>query len=212
MDFGSGAFARLSKYIKPCDLDFMFLSHTHDDHTCDLGVMTYYLARLGKRMRIYMPKPQTQFEMQRFANYTMFDYVYIDEQTPIKIQDINLTFYQMRHPVLNYAIRIEQGKNVLSYTGDTNTTDNIQNLLKGATVGLMDGCFLERDWGYNKPHLSGAMATKECAQAGAYCLITHLDANYNLNELLQECKSVNTKVEIVTEEKVYIIEDGEKKD
>src|SRR5690625_3694862 len=42
VDCGSGALAQLPKYLDPYDLDAVVLSHYHQDHSADIGVLQYY--------------------------------------------------------------------------------------------------------------------------------------------------------------------------
>src|SRR5690554_2082839 len=43
LDCGSGALSQLPKYVEPYDLDAVILTHYHNDHIADIGVLQYYM-------------------------------------------------------------------------------------------------------------------------------------------------------------------------
>lgn len=66
-------------------------------------------------------------------------------------------------PALMY--RLESAGKCLAFTGDTNTTEDLPALAKGADLLLADGLFPEAAWGAQKPHLSA----KLCAELAPGC-------------------------------------------
>lgn len=52
LDCGSGVFSRLISLCPPEELSAVLLTHLHADHSSDLGVMNYYLQRLGRELDV----------------------------------------------------------------------------------------------------------------------------------------------------------------
>ena len=52
LDFGSGAIANLQSVVDIKDIDYIFISHLHYDHTSDLLPLRYLLADKGKKINI----------------------------------------------------------------------------------------------------------------------------------------------------------------
>lgn len=206
LDFGAGAFSKLALRLQPKDLSFMILTHTHSDHTSDMGVMGYYLQRKNVKMTVYMPKPDREADALRFASYGNCEFVWIDETATIKKGGLKITFVKLRHPVTNYGVRVEYNGKVFVYTGDTNTCDNLFVLLKNADYALMDACFLHKDWGEQKPHLSAMLCARACEKSNVKLLMTHIDADYDENDLVKEAKAYHDDSLVVEEGKEYDLE------
>ena len=61
LDCGSGVFSRLISLCPPEELSAVHLTHLHADHSSDLGVMNYYLQRLGRELDVFLPVDAVRF-------------------------------------------------------------------------------------------------------------------------------------------------------
>ena len=192
LDCGEGVFSALRAFLSPEDLDFVVLSHFHYDHACDLGVLHYYLENRGRRGTVgkpvlFCPSDDSPFARSLSALST-FRAVAVTDGFSCEEEGISFSFFRMRHPVPTFGVRICSGGQTFAYSGDTNVTDTLIPLLEGASFALLDGAFLPRDKGENKPHMS----VDDCGRLARKCavksVISHFISDYDEAEVLAEIK------------------------
>lgn len=137
LDMGSGVLSRLIGKTDVKDLDGIFISHLHFDHTSDLLPFRYLLDETGTSVKIYTEKQENEWYKILFG-HPLFDVRNIKDGETIKIKDVSLTFYRMKHPSPDLAVRIESKRGVICYTGDTVFNDNLYKLLDGADLAVVD--------------------------------------------------------------------------
>lgn len=195
IDLGSGVFTALSSLMDPALLDGIILTHFHHDHCSDLGVLSYYLQTKGKRLKLYVPSPKDT-HVSWISHCPYFDVTVVDDGQKLSINGLSADFYLMNHPVSAYGVRIDDGKSIFSYTGDTNLCDNLDKLLSGANVALMDSAFLLSDWSPQKPHLSAHHCGLLSKKHGAKLLLTHLNPTKDKSLYLEEARTFTDNVEV----------------
>ena len=97
---------------------------------------------------------------------------------------------QVVHPVLAYALRVEAGGSVLTYSGDTGPCDALVEAAKGADLLLSEAAF--QTGGDNPPalHLTGAEAAAAATAAGAGRLVlTHIPPWHDKQVALAEARA-----------------------
>lgn len=207
LDVGAGAFSRLLNYIKPEDIDVIILSHFHFDHTSDIGVLIYYFQSLfvkghTKKPLVFCPEDGGALA-QTVIDCPYFDVNLVRGGEISMVEDIDLDFYEMRHPVQSVGVKISHGGKVFAYTGDTNTTESLDDIFFGSDLVLADGAFLEKDWNENLPHLCVESIVQLCNKYGNKSIISHINPKYSEEELRKSVKDSNC--EIAQEGKSYII-------
>lgn len=137
LDMGSGVLTRLIARVDVKDLDGIFVSHLHYDHTSDLLPFRYLLDETETHVKIYTEK-QTDEWYNILFGHPLFDVVDIKDGETIQIKDVKITFFRMKHPSPDLAIRLESKNGTICYTGDTVFNDNLYPLLNGADLAIVD--------------------------------------------------------------------------
>ena len=159
LDAGSGSFSRLCAILPPEKLNGIIISHSHYDHTADLGVYHYYFENLSKRgvpfikPRVYLFDDGSP-SLRPAVESPYFDVVNISDGAVFTHEGTELAFTRLYHPATDFGVKFRSENKVFCYTGDTNLCDPLENFVTSADVFLADGGFLSRDWSEKKPHLS----------------------------------------------------------
>ncbi|WKY45941.1 MBL fold metallo-hydrolase [Eubacteriaceae bacterium ES2] len=142
LDFGNGTFANLQKFLSIHEIDMIILSHLHPDHFSDLYVLRYALQNSGLKMPVYAPS-EPPLEAASLFYKDIYQIKNISEESKIEIDDINITFKKMKHPVLDFAIKIETPQKTFVYTGDTTYIEDLIDFSREVDALLIDAAFLE---------------------------------------------------------------------
>ena len=201
IDCGNGVLANLQKFIRFEELDAIILTHLHSDHISDMHVLKYAVQIKRKRghfdraIEVFAP-PEPVEEYGRLYVKDAFILKTIAEDTILKIGDFSITFAQMKHPSMDFAVKVECGGKKFVFSGDTSWTDKIISFSKGADLLMLDAGLLERDFAEGAPHLTAAQCGIAASEAGVKkLLLTHFWPDYDVNELLAEARRSFTNVE-----------------
>lgn len=172
LDFGNGTFANLQKHMNFKDIDLIICSHLHPDHFSDLYVLRYALQEKGLQIPLFVPpEPLLAFESLYYKE--VYAIQTLSEEISVKRDHLAISFRALRHPVLDYGIKITDGETTFLYTGDTADTPDLVDFARGVDVMLCDSTFLEDV--LSEKHLSVREACEIANEAGVKTLIlTHL--------------------------------------
>lgn len=188
-DFGSGILSRLTAVCPPENLDALFLSHWHFDHTSDLLPLIYRLEAAGKTLSLFAPPDDGSAVRAVVAGAGCFTLKDVRPGDEIRIGEALIRVGSARHPVPGVGFRVERDGVSFGYTGDTNTLPSLPDFYRDVDLLLADGLFPEERWDERKPHLSAALAARLASEAGARKLIlTHLNPVYAPELLLREAR------------------------
>lgn len=209
LDLGAGSFARLCRCIKPEDIDVIILSHFHLDHTSDIGVLIYYYQILfakghTKKPIVFCPEEGGPLA-EAVINCPYFNVNLVRGGEISMVDDIDLDFFEMRHPVPCVGVKISCEGKVLAYTGDTNVCDCLEDVFDGSDTVLADGAFLMRDWEISKPHLSVEHIVGFTNKYGNKSIISHINPKYTEEELQKAISGLGDRCLIAQEGKTYKI-------
>ncbi len=204
IDAGSGSLSRLVNSVSVDKLSFVILSHLHFDHTADMGVLSYALAfsKRKEKLNVYLPKFDCAV-LKMLESIKEFNLIFIEEGKVYSDSGLEFSFYEMTHPVLCYGVRILGDKSVFAYSGDTTVNDNIQKLVSGADLAVLDGAFLEKDYLDTKPHMSVKQASRYSRFTKGKVIVSHIGYAYSDSDVKEEIKNVSSNSEIAEEGKVY---------
>ena len=199
LDMGSGALGELHNITDPLAIDAVFLSHLHADHCLDL--CGYYVVRKyhppGAQPRIPVWGPVDT--ARRMAKAYDLDenpgmneeFDFIEYDGVVNFGPFTVTPYSVAHPVTAYALRVEAGGRVLTYSGDTGTCSGLEDAARGAHLFLAEAAFLE---GHHNPpdlHLTGREAGETALKAGVdRLLLTHIPAWHDKQIAMREAAEV----------------------
>ena len=169
LDMGAGTLAKLMNTTDIKDIDAIYISHLHFDHTSDLLPFRYLLDDLGLNIKILTQKEDSEWYRTLFT-HPKFDIINIDENTELDLNGLKLSFCLLSHPAKDYGIKI-RGEKTFVYTGDTVMCDNLYELVKGADAVLCD-CAKPAD--FKGPHMSSADAVKLHKETGVKIIATHI--------------------------------------
>ncbi|MFC4651510.1 MBL fold metallo-hydrolase [Lactococcus nasutitermitis] len=204
LDAGSRAVTELEHELAPTCLDAVILSHYHEDHIADLGVLRQYrqLYPRGKDwdgmiLPIYGHDENT-YEFAKLTLDGVSEGHAYDVVNGTKVGPFDITFLKTVHPVVNYAMRIVERKTgqVLIYTGDTGYFSELVDFSQNADLLLADVYFFE-DKEKMPNHLSSVEAGNIAHEAGVKKLVlTHLPQFGDLKKLYEEAQEAAGNVAV----------------
>lgn len=149
VDCGSSALIGLQRYGLPAkDIDAIFISHLHGDH---FGGIPYILLEgcfaSKRKSPLLLVGPaglQERVEAACEALYrgTLSDgygfpvnYLTLDPQHPLSYGPLRVSCFPVNHgSSLAYGLKISTGEKTISYTGDSEWTENLVTLAKGSDL------------------------------------------------------------------------------
>lgn len=192
IDCGSGVLSNLQKMIRLEELDAIILTHLHSDHISDMHVLKYAIqikrkrGQLERLLEVYAP-PEPEEEFRRLDVKDAFILKTITADTVLQIGDSKLTFAQMKHPSMDFAVAVECHGKRFVFSGDTSWTEAIIRFAAGADLLMLDAGLLERDFVEGAPHLTASQCGIVALEAGAKkLLLTHFWPEYDVKDLIAE--------------------------
>ncbi|BBG00231.1 MULTISPECIES: MBL fold metallo-hydrolase [Pseudonocardia] len=227
LDLGNGTLGALQRHLDPWSLDAVVFSHLHADHCSDFASLVVH--------RRYHPRPPFDAAASPLPVYApagahdRFARAYApsdDELAGTDLTDV-FTFHDLAaggthtigtgadevrvsafgvvHPCPAFALRIEHGRRVLTYSGDTGACPGLLDAARDADLLLCEASWPHGE--HNPPgvHLSGREAGEHAATAGARRLVvTHVPAWYDRDELAGEAAAAfDGPVEAATPDAVF---------
>lgn len=152
-DTGPGVIKRLLEIgITYHDIDYIFYTHFHTDHTLDLATFLfaakYALSLRTKKLNIIGP-----CGLERFYNslLNLYDDVIRPEAYEVNLKEIKeqtlncggykINAMHMHHCPESLGYRVESKGKVIVYSGDTDACENIVKLGQNADVLILDCSF-----------------------------------------------------------------------
>ena len=186
-DLGSGALGALQRHLDPADLDAVFITHLHPDHSVDMcGLYVTRKYRPEGPVNGHLPVHAPAGTGERFAlMYHGLDHSGMEQEFDIhdltdaqvsRVGPLSITAYRVNHPVEAYGFRIEADGAVLAYTGDTDTCDALGPLLADCDLALVDSAWVDGRDTARGIHLSGRRAAEAAVAAGGVkrLMLTHI--------------------------------------
>lgn len=185
LDMGSGVLSRLIDKVNVRQLDGIYFSHLHYDHTSDFLPFRYLLEELECPITVYTHKEDVVW-FDILFKHPLINVVNVDENTELTVRGVKMQFYKMNHAVTDYAIKLT-GSGVMLYTGDTAYTDEV--LKAGAGCGLiLADC--SKPTGFVGSHMNEDKAIAIQKGTGAFVLATHLAPDYSPEEYLKGYENI----------------------
>jgi len=152
LDCGDSAVRQLWKYTKDHSLiDALYITHRHSDHLFGIP------ALLGRMLEEDRKKPltiicseQLKADIKRLTEHSYFGidsygfeikFIIAEDKKEIQFNELKLTFARTFHTVYNLAIRIDDGKNIICYSGDGPFDEATEKIYKNADI-LMHECYM----------------------------------------------------------------------
>lgn len=149
MDAGSGTLAQLQRHVRLDELDAIWISHLHADHSADL-LTAYYGAlfadvQLAAPIPLYGP-PGIADRLAHFLTNTetrspvesAFAVSELHDGHQVRVGSLTLTSRAVAHGVPAFALRAETADRSLVYSGDTAPCPGLTELAQGCDVLLCE--------------------------------------------------------------------------
>lgn len=199
MDLGSGALGTLHRFIDPCSVDAVLLSHLHADHCLDLCgfyvLRKYHPTGAQPRIPVYGPEGTAvrmakAYDLDEDPGMTEEYDFRLYPAEPFQLGPFTITAREVAHPVPAYGLRIEAEGRTLAYSGDTGVCDALVETARAADLFLCEASFIEGVANPPDLHLTGLEAGQMATQAGAgRLLLTHVPPWYDAQIALGEAKT-----------------------
>ncbi|MDX2678209.1 MBL fold metallo-hydrolase [Streptomyces sp. NY05-11A] len=186
VDAGAGTLGPLQRYVPLDELDAIWISHLHADHSADL--LTAYYGALFADIRLAAPIPLygpagIADRLARFLTNTpnrspvesAFAVTELHDGHQTTIGALRLTSRAVAHGIPAFAVRIETTDALLVYSGDTAPCTSLAELAKGCDVLLCEAESAQPPTEGAPVHHTPEDAGETAAAAGANRLIvTHV--------------------------------------
>jgi ribonuclease BN (tRNA processing enzyme) len=198
LDMGPGILGQLQKKVDIRELNAIYLSHLHYDHTSDLLAFRYLLEDLNMHMKIFAPVDDTPW-CKILLNHHLFDVVDLNKTPKFTIGEFECFVHLMRHPVTNFGVRIGYEGRVLAYTGDTASGGvDLLRFVKDADLALGD---FSKPVGFKGYHMTVEQAEILAEKTGVKLLATHVSPFAPPDEYFK----YNSQIDVAEIDKVYLI-------
>ncbi|MCP2246047.1 MBL fold metallo-hydrolase [Lentzea aerocolonigenes] len=183
MDAGTGTLGPLQRHTRLEDLDAIWISHLHADHSADL--LTAYYALLfadveRDRIPLYGP-PGIADRLAAFLTNgprrspveDAFEITELHHGHETAVGSLRLTTAAVEHGIPAFGVRIEAAGASLTYSGDTAPCRNLTELASGTDVLLCESesAVKTSDTAHHTPEDAGETAT---AAGAGRLIITHV--------------------------------------
>ncbi|MGC5014269.1 MBL fold metallo-hydrolase [Streptosporangium sp. DT93] len=186
MDAGSGTLASLRRHTRLDELDAIWISHLHADHSADL--LTAYYGALYADVRLAAPIPLygPPGIADRLAHFltngparspveSAFAVQELHDGHRVRVGPLTLTSREVAHGMPAFAVRAEAAGVSLVYSGDTAPCANLTSLARGCDVLLCEADSAHVPAEGERVHHTPEDAGETAASAGAGRLIvTHV--------------------------------------
>jgi ribonuclease BN (tRNA processing enzyme) len=183
MDAGTGTLGPLQRHTRLEDLDAIWISHLHADHSADL-LTAYYALLFADVSRPPVPLYGPPGIADRLAGFLTngpvrspieeaFEIIELHDGHQAAVGSLRLTTAAVEHGIPAFGVRIESENRSLTYSGDTAACHSLVDLARGADLLLCEAESAEKtpDMAHHTPEDAGETAS----QAGAGRLVvTHV--------------------------------------
>ncbi len=152
LDCGDSAVRQLWKYTKDHSLiDALYITHRHSDHLFGVPALLGRMLEEGRKKDLtIICTEQLKADIERLTEHAYFginsygfniNFLIAEDKGQINFNDFKLTFAKTGHTAYCLAIRIDDGKSIVSYSGDGPFDDDTERIYKDADI-LMHECYM----------------------------------------------------------------------
>lgn len=154
LDCGPGTESQLAKIdFDPLNIEYIFISHFHADHTSDLLPILmrayilekFYGGKIDKNIKIIGPKGIKEF-VKKLANIFQHEGLidfekieYLTYDNLIDFDNFEIQPFKVCHAnIPAYGLRLKIDNKIISYTGDAVFSKNLNKLVENADLLIAD--------------------------------------------------------------------------
>lgn len=216
LDCGSG----IIKSLKiPDDLNnlIIIISHLHNDHFLDLGVLAYTsyvynkLGKLKEKIKVFIPEKEEKaafaYEYLKNMDESYLDISSYNDNTKFSYGNMDISFLLNPHNIKTYSAKIVCNNKVLVYSSDTGYEfDHLDIFAQNADLLICESTFLNDQKGDNNYHLSAFEAGMIAMAADVkQLMLTHFFPEINKQEYVNEAKKMFENVVAAEEGKKLVL-------
>lgn len=204
LDAGSGCLKRLMEAGGDIhDIDAVFLSHFHPDHSAELVSFLFSLKYGGsnKNKKIYLmggPGINEFFSGLKnvyghwIDNDNNLEIIEFDNfcRGSLKFGDIIIETCPVVHRPESIALRLTcENKKSFVYSGDMDLTEHFENFIKNCNILLIESAMPDdkKVEGHLTPEIAAGYAKKGCVEE---MILTHLYPECNTNDFLNRAENI----------------------
>ncbi|MBO1335612.1 MBL fold metallo-hydrolase [Streptomyces sp. VRA16 Mangrove soil] len=182
VDAGSGTLGALQRHARLDEVDAIWISHLHADHTADL--LTAYYALLYADIRLDAPLPLygPPGVADRLADFLThgerrspveraFEVRELTDGQRARVGALELTSREVAHGMPAFALRVEHEGRSLTYSGDSAPCAALTELATGCGTLLCEADGDDGEGVHHSPEEAGATAT---AAGARRLIVTHV--------------------------------------
>jgi ribonuclease BN (tRNA processing enzyme) len=172
--------------VDPSEIGWILLTHLHGDHFGGLPflVLNCQFSRRTRALVVAGPPgvaTRVQAAMEVFfpgssgiSRRFPLEFIELTERASTQVGPSTVTPFTVRHPsgAPSYALRVQYGQKVIAYSGDTEWTESLVDVARGADLFVCEAYFFEKEIPY---HLSYRALVKQRGRLECRRLIlTHM--------------------------------------
>lgn len=198
-DPGSAIVERLLKSdITPCDIDYIFITHLHPDHTQGLSSILfgakYQFALRKKDLTIIGPVGFKNFYSKLLGTYghTITPELYKIKIIEVKnksllLDKFKVTSLKTLHTPESVGYRLQFDKKSITYSGDTDYCENLIKLSKKSNITILECSFPDdiKIKNHLTPKLAGIVARKSNSKT---LILTHFFPICEKYDIIAQCR------------------------
>ncbi|MFI6096223.1 MBL fold metallo-hydrolase [Lentzea sp. NPDC051213] len=181
MDAGTGTLGPLQRHVRLEDLDAIWISHLHADHSADL-LTTYYALLFANIERDPVPLYGPPGIADRLAGFltngpqrspveSAFEITELHDGHQTAVGSLKLTTAAVEHGIPAFAVRVETTTRSLTYSGDTAPCPGLTELARDTDLLLCESESAEPSSVHHAPEDTGETATRANTQR---LIVTHV--------------------------------------
>ena len=202
VDAGSGSLAQLQHYKNVMEIDAIILSHYHQDHIADIGVMQYawltqsYVNETDEILPIYGHIEDEEGFSKLTHDFT--EGIAYDPDKTLEIGPFSISFLKTKHPVPCYGMKISDGETTIVYTADTSYKKEWIKFSEQADLLIIDCNFYAKQDGSKAGHMTSKEGGSIAKEANVkHLLLSHLPQYGELSQLKKEAgEEFNGKIDL----------------
>ena len=228
LDCGSGAFAKLRRFVDYVDVDAVVLSHMHADHFLDLVPFAYALTLAPRqqpvpvdrwpgtdepaRPLLFAPPGGTEVVRTVVGSWGNEDLVEkafrVEEYDPdsaLEIGPFRVSFAPVPHFTATYGISVQTDGARLAYGADSRPAPELVEFAREADLFLVEATLPRPERDGVRGHLTPTEAGEHGRAAGAKrVVLTHISDELDLDQARERASdSFGAPVDVAAEGSVY---------